>query len=291
MPFLFMKFNVKFLFVMLFVGAVNSACSSDNSGAPETVLNTNTNETENSNSNGTLKGSGNTDVIFEDNFDQTSSIPDQTKWSLCTSYISDPHISGSYDQAYVKDGKLILKGEKIGGVYKTGGIWTKDKVDFTYGKVEVCAKFNSAQGSWPAIWMMPYETDPNIPAEGEIDIMEQVNHETEVYQTLHSYYITDLQQLVPLRQASPKYNVNQFNVYAVDWTPERLTFSVNGKVSFTYPNMHLADEATKRQWPYKKPFYIILNIYLGGGWPGAINDAELPASMEVDWVRVTRTGE
>ena len=227
-------------------------------------------------------------LIFEDTFDQSGSTPDPAKWTLC--HKSTPawaqYLSESYDQAYVEGGKLILRGEKIGGVYKTGGVMSMGKFDFTYGKAEINARFTTAQGGWPAIWML--SAGGEWPAGGEIDIMEMVNHETVVHQTVHSHYTYDLGQKDPPQSATTPYEVGQFNTYAVDWTPEELVFSVNGTVSLTYPNLHLANEATMLQWPFDGPFYLILNFALGGPWPGEITDAQLPVFMEVDWVRVTQ---
>lgn len=233
-------------------------------------------------------------VIFEDNFDQSSSIPDTAKWVLCPK--GTPawarYLSESYDQAYVKDGKLVLVGEKINGVYKTGGVKTQGKVEFKYGKVEVSARFaKSSKGGWPAIWMMPSApTYPGWPACGEIDIMEQLNHDKIVYQTIHNHYKNTLGNNTPKPTVTAPYNQGGFNVYALDWTKDALTFSINGVVKLTYPNLHLADESVKKQWPFDAPFYLILNQALGGAgtWPGAITDSELPAIMEIDWVRVTQ---
>ena len=75
-------------------------------------------------------------VIFEDNFEQESRIPDASKWSLCASNNAAwaKYLSMSNDQAYVEDGKLIVKAEKVNGAYKTGGIQTKGKFDFLYGR-------------------------------------------------------------------------------------------------------------------------------------------------------------
>ena len=97
------------------------------------------------------------DVLFMDEFDVDGN-PDPTKWVLCQKAGSDwnDEMSESYDQAYVKDGRLILKAEKIGDEYKAGGIETQGKFDFTFGRVEVKAKITSyPNGAFPAIWMMP----------------------------------------------------------------------------------------------------------------------------------------
>lgn len=233
-------------------------------------------------------------VVFEDNFDQPGGIPDTAYWSLCPN--QSPawarYLSESYDQAYLKDGRLVLVGEKIGGQYKTGGVQTLGKLHIKYGKIEVCARFTrSAQGGWPAIWMMPAEPMyPGWPACGEIDIMEQLNHDTHVWQTIHNHYRDVLGHNDPVHTATAPYNTGQFNVYALDWTADALIFSVNGVIRLTYSNLRLADEATQKQWPFDAPFYLILNQALGGAgtWPGPITDAQLPATMEVDWVRVTQ---
>lgn len=233
-------------------------------------------------------------VIFEDNFDQPGGIPDTTYWSLCPN--QSPawarYLSESYDQAYLKDGRLVLVGEKIGGQYKTGGVQTLGKLNIQYGQVEVCARFTrSAQGGWPAIWMMPAEAMyPGWPDCGEIDIMEQLNHDTHVWQTIHNHYRDVLGHNDPAHTATASYNTGEFNVYALHWTADALIFSVNGVIRLTYSNLRLPDEATQKQWPFDAPFYLILNQALGGAgtWPGPITDAQLPATMEVDWVKVTQ---
>lgn len=231
-------------------------------------------------------------IIFYDDFD-VEGIPDETKWSLCRRLSSDwnDEMSESYDQAYVADGKLILKAEKKGGEYLAGGIETNGKFGFTFGKVEVRARITHyPNGAFPAIWMMPrkyiYSGWPNC---GEIDIMEHIKQEPHVHQTIHTHYRNTLGN----QSGTTKTTVCDFsdwNVYGVEWTADRLTFFINGEETFTYWNMHLADEAEKKQWPFTKDseFYIILNMGLGdpGTWAGPVDDANLPAIMEVDWVKV-----
>jgi len=231
-------------------------------------------------------------IVFEDNFEQINRIPDIEKWSLCGNNTSNwaKYLSESNDQAFIENGTLIITAEKVGGVYKTGGIQTKGKFDFKHGKVEVNAKLIMAKGAWPAIWMMPTDGTGGWPTCGEIDIMEQLNHDSYIYQTIHNHYKNDLGFTTPMPTKTAYYNVNEFNTYAIDWSDEKIIFSVNGIVSFTYPNLHLTNEETMKQWPYNKPFYLILNCALGGAgtWPGIITDSELPARMVVDWVKVTQ---
>ncbi|MCF2709760.1 RICIN domain-containing protein [Bacteroides pyogenes] len=233
-------------------------------------------------------------VIFEDDFEQTGRIPDTTKWSLCPRI--EPawgkHLSESYDQAFVENGNLVLLAEKKEGEYKAGGIQTLGKFDFQYGKVEVCARFTkTAQGGWPAIWMMPSihrYAGSSWPACGEIDIMEQLNHQSIVHQTIHSHYKNTLHFYLPVPAMISSYKRDEYNVYGLEWTPDYLIFSINGQSKLKYPNMHFASEPSKKQWPFNAPFYLILNYALGGPdtWPGEIKDADLPAKMEIDWVRI-----
>ena len=237
------------------------------------------------------------DVLFMDDFD-VDGHPDPTKWVLCRKAGSDwnDEMSESYDQAYVEDGKLILKAEKVGNEYKAGGIETQGKFDFTFGRVEERAKISSSpNGAFPAIWMMPkkyiYDGWPNC---GEIDIMEHVKQESVIHHTIHTHYTYDLNIKNPSNTAQITCNYQDWNVYAVEWSEDKLTFFVNGQETFSYSNLKLENEAEMKQWPFTKDssFYLILNMGLGGdrpgSWAGPIDDANLPAIMEIDWVKITR---
>lgn len=239
-------------------------------------------------------------VIFYDDFDVNGN-PDTEKWALCQKAGSDwnDEMSESYDQAYVEDGKLILKAEKVGEEYKAGGIETQGKFDFTFGKVEVRARITSyPNGAFPAIWMMPkkyiYNSWPNC---GEIDIMEHVKQESVIHHTIHTNYTYNLNIKDPSNTAQVTCDFGEWNLYAVEWTADKLTFFVNGQETFSYPNLKLEDEAEKMQWPFTKDssFYLILNMGLGGdrdgSWAGPIDDANLPAIMEIDWVKVSKLEE
>lgn len=232
-------------------------------------------------------------LIFEDDFEQDSSIPDPDKWVLCPkgTVAWNKYMSGSYDQAYVEDGKLYLVGEKVNGVYKAGGIQMKTELGFKYGRVEVVAKFKkTAQGSWPAIWMMPAAPIwSGWPACGEIDIMEHLNNASTYWIALHSHYIDTLgKKSDPLSSINPGLKLSGYHTFALDWSEDRMIFYVDDQEKLTYPNLKLSNNNDVKQWPFDTTFYLILNNALGGEgtWPGAISDGQLPAVFEIDSVRV-----
>lgn len=238
------------------------------------------------------------DIIFIDDFN-VNGIPNPNSWVLCQKSTSDwcDEMSESYDQAYVEDGKLILKAEKIGNEYRAGGIESIGKVDFTFGRVEVRARIpRHPDGAFPAIWLMPQKSAPlysSWPNGGEIDIMEHIRQEDVIYQTVHTHYTYDLNIKDPINSTSVTCNYEDWNIYAVEWTEDKITFFVNDQKTFSYENLKLANEEEMKQWPFTKDssFYIILNMGLGGNadsWAGPIDDTDLPAIMEIDWVKVSK---
>lgn len=229
-------------------------------------------------------------IIFEDNFNATGGF-DNSKWSYCSRSTSSwsKYLTPTADYASLDGNNLVLKmdnkiipGDAVS--YHSGGIETNGKFSFTYGKVEVRAKFSQGQGSWPAIWMMPatpvsYGGWPNS---GEIDIMEHVNNESVIHQTVHNGSVTNANGGSSATKSS-SYTVSDFNIYGVIWEENKIEFYLNGVLKNTY--MKPAN-ATSTQWPYDKPFYLIVNQSGGAGWPGPITDSNLPFQMQVDWVRV-----
>lgn len=245
--------------------------------------------------------------IFVDDF-STDGAPSPELWQHIKPYAgknSDwrEEMSGLVDQAFVQEGKLILKAEKVGDSYRAGGIeMHKSLPGFTYGKVEVKARLTSLpDGAFPAIWLMPRTWDkatyPAWPACGEIDIMEHVRQEDVTHASIHTAYQSSVRPgpSFPQRTATVKCNFTDWVVYGVEWTEDKLVFTTDGKVVLEYPNLKLEDEAVKKQWPFNEraKFYLILNMALGSNsdaksWAGPIDDNKLPAVMEVDWVRITQ---
>ncbi len=229
-------------------------------------------------------------MVFEDNFNAIGGF-DNTKWSYCSRNTSSwsKYLTATADYASLDGNNLVLKmdnkiipGDAV--PYHSGGIETNGKFSFTYGKVEVRAKFSQGQGSWPAIWMMPatpvsYGGWPNS---GEIDIMEHVNNESVIHQTLHNGSVTNANGASSATKSS-SYTVSDFNTYGIIWEENKIEFYLNGVLKNTYTK---PTNATSAQWPYNRPFYLILNQSGGAGWPGPITDSNLPFQMQVDWVRV-----
>jgi beta-glucanase (GH16 family) len=230
-------------------------------------------------------------LVWEDNFDGNEI--DSTKWSRIPKGESDwnKHMSTVDDVFRLENGSLYLRGinnpdtTKDPRPFITGGIWSKNKFAFQYGRIEIRAKLGSAQGAWPAMWMLA-ELDKygKYPLNGEIDIMEHLNYDSIIYQTTHSHYTLNLgQKDNPPHGGTATVNANEYNVYGLSWYPEKIVFQLNGKDTFTYPRVEGVD---KSQWPYDQPFFILIDQQLGGKWVGKVDQSQLPVEMEIDWVKV-----
>lgn len=200
----------------------------------------------------------------------------------------DRHMS-DYDSCYqVKKGNLILRclNNQVCPAdtsrFLTGGLWTKNKKHITYGKVEVRAKLQGAQGFWPAIWMLP-ETG-KWPHAGEIDLMERLNHDSIAYQTIHTYYTYVLkQENHPPHGATGKIDPDGYNTYSAEILPDRIILSINGKQTLNYPRIQTHLEG---QYPFGTPFYLLIDAQIEGSWVGKADPKELPVEIWVDWVKM-----
>lgn len=170
-------------------------------------------------------------------------------------------------------------GQAVGSAKLT----TEGLASWTYGFVEVSAKLPCGKGMWPAIWMMPTGTEP-WPEGGEIDIMEQVSSEPNVvHATVHSAkYVHSKGTQRGASMAVPT-SCSAFHRYQMRWTPQAITIGVDGRAYFRVANDAPGDRGA---WPFDRPFYLILNLAAGGGWPGPVDMTSLPQRMDVDYVRV-----
>lgn len=243
-------------------------------------------------------GSGDTSqwkLVFEDNFgetdDTTLTYPSSEYWTLAQKGTDtwNRHMSESYDQAFQKGGYLYLFGELVNGEYQTGGIESRNKFDFTYGQVKCRARFlRQPQGNHTGIWMMPESQEyfGKWPRSGEIDIMEHLDDQKVFYSTVHYWDDTAGKDASSDKEISV--DNDDFNIYGIVWDNDAVTFTLNGKVVFTYKNDNPGSETLDYQYPFVKPFYLILSQSLGGEgtWEGPIEDSELPAIFQIDWIKV-----
>ena len=167
--------------------------------------------------------------------------------------------------------------------YTSGRILTEGRFAQKYGTFEARIKLPVGKGIWPAFWLLGGN---NWPAQGEIDIMENLGHTPRIaHATVHGpdYYgaggITKKTDAgVPLSE--------DFHVYGLDWSPKRLVWLLDG---VEYFRVTRADVETRgKRWVFDHPFFIILNVAVGGAWPGSPDARTVfPQTMLVDWVRVT----
>ena len=227
-------------------------------------------------------------LVWEENFNQRKGF-DPKIWSKIPRGRSDwNNYMTDYDSCYaMRDGNLVLRGivnhslPNDTAPYLTGGLYTKGKKAFSNGRIEIRAKLHGAGGEWPAIWMLPEKA--NWPQGGEIDIMERLNHDTIAYQTVHSHYTYTLGiKDNPKSHSVGSIRPDDYNVYAVEMYPDSLSFYINDVHTFTYPRIRTDKEG---QFPFDQPFYLLIDMQLGGNWVGAVNPKELPVEMLVDWVR------
>lgn len=192
------------------------------------------------------------------------------------------------------DGVLTLKGmantflPADTAKFLTGGLWGKNKRTFMLGRIDIRARFSSAKGFWPALWLLP-AADSKINSEnGEIDIVEHLNYDHFVYQTVHSQYTNEVNKTNPKNYATPAIDREAFNVYSVEVYPDSLVFSVNGGASsFTYPRLSAEGPL---QFPFDRfDYYVVLSAQLGGNWVGRVQLApDEVVTMDVDYVRYYR---
>ncbi len=227
-------------------------------------------------------------LVWADEFDGPTI--DASSWSRCPVGNADwmRHMSPLDSLCRVENGTLRLYGVcRPDGAddprpYLTGGVQSKGKRSIRLGRVDVRARFDCAQGFWPAIWLMP-DRDMPWPSGGEIDIMEHLNHNTIAYQTVHSPHTLEHREPEVRNSSTGGIDRDGFNVYSAVVTQYGIEFYINGRHTYTYPRLYPERED---QYPFADhPFYVILSAQLGGSWVGEIDPSQLPVKMEIDYVR------
>jgi beta-glucanase (GH16 family) len=224
-------------------------------------------------------------LVWHDEFNGSS--VDTSKWSYEVNGDGGGNSELQYytarpQNSFVKDGVLTIQAQQedyMGKSYTSARMRTLKKGDWKYGRFDVRAQLPYGQGLWPAIWMLPTDwVYGGWPASGEIDIMEELGQQTDkVYGTIH-YAVNGSH-----RQSGGSYVITQgtfaskFHIFTLEWDSTGMRWFVDGAQYFT--------AVTGK--PFDQRFHLLLNVAVGGNWPGNPNVSTLfPQTMKVDYVRV-----
>ena len=239
-------------------------------------------------------------LVWQDNFAADSAI-DTSKWVLETNDSGEGNNELEYyttrsQNIFLQNGNLVIQAlkENYTGAdgqtrsYTSGRMHTS--ANWAYGRFEVSAKQPAGQGIWPAFWLLPQNSVYGTwAASGEIDIMESINlgaaGGNNQYGSLH-YGGTWPNDLTSSQEYTPSANMTTgFHVYAVEWDPGQIRFYFDGVLYETQTNWSSTGGAYPA--PFNQPFYIILNVAVGGTWPGSPDGTTpFPAQLQVQYVRV-----
>jgi beta-glucanase (GH16 family) len=256
-------------------------------------------------------------LVWSDEFNYNGK-PDPTKWTYDYGFIANQekqYYTDSLKNARVENGTLIIEAhkekianhdfqnEKLNNTwaaykaeidtaqYTSARIKTENLAEWKYGRIEASAKLPKGRGMWPAIWMLSESRkELGWPESGEIDIMEQVGYDNDtIHGTIHTKAYNHMKGTQKGKTIFVEDPNDTYHVYAVEWTPEKMDFLVDGVVYNHIENEH----KTTAEWPFDQKFYLILNVAVGGMWGGqkGIDDTIFPQQMVVDYVRVYQQKE
>lgn len=239
-------------------------------------------------------------LVWSDEFNgPDGSPPDLAKWSFATggggwgnkeleSYTS------RLENAEQRGGNLVITARKeeyvgLDGIkrpYTSARLTTKGQFSQAYGRFEARMQLPLGKGIWPAFWMLGGNIDSaQWPAAGEIDVMENIGEPGRIYSTLHGPGYSGARGISLPYNLPPGETVDSgFHLYAVEWNPRRIKFFFDNELIVERTPKDLPEGA---KWVYDHPFFLLLNVAVGGAWPGNPDETtSFPQRMLVDYVRV-----
>lgn len=225
------------------------------------------------------------DTVFDDFDGPASAPPDPDKWTVVEGGGWDAGIEEYTAPNAVLDGQgnLVITAARDGSGFASGRVQTKNKASFGYGTMVARIKMPSGQGLWPAFWLVGADEDSNPwPGAGEIDVVEMVSEATTHYSSLHGPMpgVRDYLQ-AQIVGDGPDLS-DGFHNYWMTHAENSITFGVDDSNWGTFTPDSLPPEA---DWVFNKPFYLIMNLAVGGRWAGPPDGStKFPAAMLVDWV-------
>lgn len=245
--------------------------------------------------------------VFKDEFNKPVNSPvDSSKW---TAEIGGggwgneelQYYTNSIGNAYHDgNGSLVIKAIKLPAPlnlncwygkcqYTSARLVTKGKFDQKYGRFEARIKIPRGQGIWSAFWMLGNNIDAvGWSACGEIDVMENIGREPfTIHATIHGPGYSGANGIgAPFDLPDNQKFADDFHIYATEWTENKIEFYVDGKL---FKKITPNDLPAGKNWVYDHPFFMILNLAIGGNWGGVPDETTVfPQTMLVDYVRVYR---
>jgi beta-glucanase (GH16 family) len=250
-------------------------------------------------------------LVWHDEFNAANgSLPDPHKWTYdlggggwgnqeLESY------TNRTENAHIENGNLVITARKqeyegddhIAREYTSARLKTQGLFSHTYGRFEARIKIPEGQGIWPAFWLLGDNiATAGWPKCGEIDIMENVGKEpTKIHGSIHgptgSGTATDITAAANL-EGGKEFSA-AFHVYAIEWEPDAIRFYVDSTLYATFtpttpnPNSTAPNSIDPGSWVFDHPFFIVLNLAVGGDWPGPPDaTSTFPQAMLIDYVRV-----
>jgi beta-glucanase (GH16 family) len=223
-------------------------------------------------------------LLWSDEFTGTS--VDQTKWTFETGNLGVNQEEEYYQasNATVANGYLSITAQNQpqgGQPFTSARMNTASKFSVTYGKIEARIKLPIGAGLWPAFWMLGADINSGVnwPSCGEVDIMEHINTDSLIYGSMHWSGGSQEQSVSLSLSSSP----SEWHIYSVTWDTNSIKWYVDNTL---YSTGNIANDVNSTD-AFHKPFFIIMNMAVGGSWPGSYVDvSKLPATMLVDYVRV-----
>jgi beta-glucanase (GH16 family) len=189
------------------------------------------------------------------------------------------------ENARIENGILIIEARQEqyqGSPYTSARLNSRALQQFQYGRIEGRLKLPSGQGIWPAFWMLGSNT--SWPNGGEIDIMEYVGKTPDtIYQTVHGPGYAGTRGISSHFVLTADSLKNDFHIYAIEWQPNEIRWFVDAQEVFKITPDKIP---AGTQWVFDHPFFIILNLAVGGSWPGYPDSTTVfPQQFQVDYVR------
>jgi beta-glucanase (GH16 family) len=245
-----------------------------------------------------------TNLVLEDNF-EVDGMPNPDLWTFEIGDGSDRGIPGwgnnelqyytdRTENVKVENGFLLITARQEsfeGASYTSGRLVTRGNFQQQYGRFEARIRLPFGQGYWPAFWMLGddrggTEVWPKI---GEIDIMENTGDApTEIFGSIHGPGYSGGESISKSFFLENTRVDTEFHVYGVEWGPKYINFYIDDVLYNQITPKDVEEETNgEGEWVFDRPFYMILNLAVGGNLPGPPNAATIfPQTMLVDWVRV-----